>query len=264
MMRKKLICLALVLVICTAVLVTGCSSSTSNSTIQQKANEEVAAAKSSLADAKAKGVPIPADEQAMLTKAEGEIKTNPLLAVVDAAMAKANIDNDIKDAFEVANKTYETALGAAQSAIKSAVAGTDLAQANASLASAQAAKAKAVTIPDYYNPTSGPIYFANLSAQQAASASNAKAIANGQAQGATAVEKQLQAQISSMISQMNNYLKGKGYDPNTFAVGITRINSDATVITGTATATQPMPGQPIVTTFTFVFKNGQYVLASTN
>jgi hypothetical protein len=261
-MRKKLTCLVLVLVICTAVAVAGCTSSTSNNTIQQKANEEIAAAKSSLADAKAKGVPVPADEQAMLTKAEGELKTQPLLAVVDAAMAKANIDNDIKDAFNVANKTYDTALGAAQSAIKSAVPGTDLTQANASLASAQAAKTKAVTIPDYYNPTSGPIYFANLSAQQAAAASNAKSVANGQAQGATAVEKQLQGQVSSMITQMNNWLKSKGYDPSTFTVGIVKVSPDATVVTGIAAPQVPAPGQPLYTTFVFTNQNGQYVLKS--
>jgi uncharacterized protein YceK len=262
-MTKKLLSLVVILaVVCGVLLLAGCTSSTSNADIQKKANDQIAAAKASAEDAKAKGVDIPADEMKSLTTAEGELSSNPLQAVVDASMAKANFDNDIKDAFNVANQTYSTALGAAQTAIKTAVAGSDLTQANQSVANAQAKKAAAKTINDYYNPTDGPIYWANLAAQQAAAASNAKAVATGQAQGATQEQKLISGYVTQIIDQVNKYLTSKNYNPATFTVGITKVNADASVVTAVAVPQQQMPGQPAYLTFIFQFKNGAYVLVS--
>ena len=251
---------AVLLVAAISLVAAGCGG-ISSTTVQQKATTMVASAKTSLAEAKTKGVTIPADEEKTLTAAEGELKSNPLQALVDASMAKANIDNDIKDAFNVANQTYTTAKGAAQSAIKTAVAGSDLAAANASLASAEAAKAKATTIALYYNPTTGPIYFANLAAQQAAAASVAKATATGQQQGVTTEQKALQGYVSQIISGMNKYLSGKRIDPSTYNVGITKVSADGTTVTGVAAPQQMIPGASVYT-FIFNFKNGAWAITS--
>jgi uncharacterized protein YceK len=261
-MGKKMLCLIVVLSVGVALFAAGCNSTTSNTDIQQKANQQIAAAKTSLAQAKDKGVTIPADEQKMLTNAENEVKASPMQAVIDASMAKANFDNDINDAFNVANQTYNTAYGAAQTAIKGAAAGTDLTQANQSLANAQTKKSQATTIAQYYNATDGPIYWANLAAQQAAAASNAHAVASGQQQGATQSQQAISGSVSQIITSINKYLSGKGYDTAGFTVGITKVSPDASVVTAVAVPQQMIPGQPLYLTFIFQYKNGAYVLTS--
>lgn len=267
-MKKRLILSVLLVVVMTASLMlalTGCgssSSSTSNATIQKKAEEQVSAAKAALEDAEAKGVSVQEEDEKLVATAESKMDSDPVAALTDATVALSRIEDDVKDAFNVAEQTYATAYGAAQTVMKGAPEGTDLAQANQSAANAEARKAAAKTIPDWYNPSDGPIYWANLAAQQAAEASNARAIALGQQQGAAQEQKAMGGSINQMIDAVNKDLQSKNYDPSTFMVGIVKSNGDASVITAEAVPKTPMPGQPAYFTYVFQYKNGAYVLTS--
>lgn len=263
-MKKRFVFSVLLVVLLaagTAVMSLGCNESTSDTTVEKKAEAQVAAAKAALADAKAKGVPVPEEDEKLISKAEAEVESDPLSALVNATVAMARIEDDVKDAFNVAEQTFATALGAAKAVISKAPEGTDLSQANQSLANAEAKKGSAQTIPDWYNPSDGPIYWANLAAQQAAEASNARAIALGQQQGATQEQKAMGGFINQMIDSVNKYLQGRNLDPATYSAGITQSNADASVMTAVAVPKNPMPGEQYFT-FIFQFKNGAYVMTS--
>lgn len=264
-MKKRLLPAVVVLLVLSlgaASLLAGCGASTSNKTIQDAADKQIAAANAALEDAKAKSVQVSEDDQKLITTAQNEQKSAPVQALIDATIAKARIEDDVKDAFNVAEQTCNTAQGAAKTVIAAAPQGTDLTQANQSLANAEAKKAAAKTISDWYNPTDGPIYWANLSAQQAASAGNARAVALGQQQGVAQEAKAMQGYVSQVITGVDGWLKSKNYDPSTFTVGITRVSADGSTITAVAALSQPVPGQPSFFTFIFTYKNGQFVISS--
>lgn len=111
-----------------------------------------------MTDAEAKGVQVPDDQKKMLSEAQAKLESDSVEALVFATTAKANIDNDVSDAFNIAEQTYSISKGTAEGAIASATQGADLSQANESLKNAEARKAAAKTIQDWYNPSDGPIY----------------------------------------------------------------------------------------------------------
>ncbi|MBU1670576.1 MAG: hypothetical protein KKF41_15980 [Actinobacteria bacterium] len=264
-MRKRMVpamVVLLLLLLGVTWVLAGCGSTTSNKTISDAAEKQIAAANAALEDAKAKGVQVSEDDTKLITTAQGELDSAPVQALIDATIATARIEDDVKDAFAVAQGTYNTALGAAKTVIAAAPAGTDLVQANQSVANAEAKATAAKTIPDWYNATDGPIYWANLAAQQAASAANARAVALGQQQGVAQEAKAMSGYIGQVISGIDTWLKGKNYDPSTFTVGVTKVSQDGSTITAVAAPSQPMPGQPQVFTFIFTYKNGQFVITS--
>ena len=254
-MSKKLFSLLLICLLFGAALV-GCG----NSSVQNRASSQIAAANASLADAKAKGVQVPQDEQQLIQQAESKLKSDSVEALVLATEAKANIDNDIQDAFALAEQTYNTTKGTAQGAISSATAGADLTQAKQSLQTADAKKSQAKTIQDYYNASDGPIYWANLAAQQATAASLAKATSQAQQQAAAQAQKEIEQASTQIPDLMKNYLISKGFNPADYKLGITRVSaSDVNWATGSAAPLAPVPGsQPIL--FLFHYENGNWVL----
>lgn len=248
---KKTIAGLLVVGLLGALLAAGCG----NNTVESKASEQITAAKASLADANAKGVKVPDADEKKIGAAEAALKKDSVNALILATQAKANIDNDINDAFAIADQTLSTASGAAQAAMSNAPAGTDFAQAKQSLANADAKKAQAKTIQDYYNPTDGPIYWANLAAQQAAAAALAKA-----GQQATAAEIQkVQQGAAQMLRLMSNYISSTGANPADYKIGIQKISADANWATGSATPVAAAPGSKPIS-FLFQFENGNWVL----
>jgi len=204
-------------------------------------------------------VQVPADETKQITDAESALKSNSTQALILATTAKADIQNDIQDAFNSAQATYNTAKGAAQTAISKAPAGTNLTQANQSIATAQTKASQAKTIGDWYNPTDGPIYWANLAAGQATTAALAQAASSASAQATAAEVQRIQQGATQMLNQMNSYLTSKGANPADYKVGIQKISTDATWATGSATPIAASPGsQPI--SFLFHYENGSWVL----
>lgn len=262
-MRKNFVAVALVIAIALTAFAVGCGGAgASNADIEKRAGEQIEAAKASLQNAEAKGVKLPDEDGKLVAKAEEELGSNPIQAVIDASTAKANIDDDIREAFDLAEGTYATARGAAQTAMNKAVDGSDMSKANQSLQAAEAKKAQAKTIASYYDPSDGPIYWANLAAQQAAEASNARAVATGQAQGVSQEQKAIAGHLTKIIEAIEKYLTGKNCNPATFTIGVTKVNADASVVTAVAVPQQVMPGQPQYFTFIFEARNGTYVLAA--
>lgn len=252
-MRKRTLVtvVALALVALAVIAIAGCGTST----VQSDAQQQIASAKAALESAKAQGVQIPASEQKKLSDAETALKKDSVNALILAVEARADIQNDIQDAFNNAKSTYNTAVGGANTAISRAPAGTNLAQAKQSLANADAKSKSAKTIADWYNPTDGPIYWANLAAAQATTAALAQAGAQ-----ATAQELQrVQQGSTQMLSQMNQYLVSKGANPSDYKVGIQKISSDATWATGAATPIVSAPGSTVIS-FLFHYENGSWVL----
>lgn len=256
MSRKILVPLMIALLAMAGLALAGCG----NASVKDRANAQIQAAKAALADAKTKGVEVPQNEQQMIADAQNKLNSDSVEALVLATEAKANIDNDIADAFNLAEQTYNLSKGTAEGAIASATAGSDLTQAKQTLQSADAKKAQAKTIPDYYNPTDGPIALANLAAQQAAVASLSKATTQAQQQAAADAQKRIEQGSTQILALMNNYLISKGFNPSDYKLGITKISAtDPNWVTGAATALSPMPGsQPI--SFLFHYENGAWVL----
>src|SRR5450756_1225344 len=122
MSMRKMTALLVVVIVLGALVAAGCG----NNTAEPKASQQIAAAKASLATAKANGVLIPENEQKNISAAESALKSDSIQALILATTAKANIDNDIQDAFNLAEQTYNVAKGAAQTAISKAPAGTNL------------------------------------------------------------------------------------------------------------------------------------------
>jgi len=238
-----------------ALLIAGCG----NNTVETKASQQITAAKASLADAKAKGVKVPGGELKKISEAESELKKDSVNALILATAAKADIDNDIQDAFNIAEQTYNTAKGAAETAMNNAPAGTDFAQAKQSIANADAKKAQAKTIQDYYNPTDGPIYWANLAAQQAATAALAKAAAQAGQQATAAELQKVQQAAVQMLRLMSNYVASTGGNPADYKIGIQKISADGNWATGSATPVVSIPGSKPIS-FLFNYENGNWVL----
>lgn len=251
-MRKKVLFL-LIPVLALAFALAGCGNTTTNN----RANTAIADAKAALADAKAKGVQIPADEQKLITDAQSNLKSDTVEALVLATEAKADIKNDLKDAFNVAEQTYNVSRGTAEGIVAGAPAGSDLAQAKQSLQNAEAKKAAATTVGDWYSPTDGPIYWANLAARQAAVAATAQAASQA---AAAELQKRVEQGSIQMNRLMSNWLLTKGYNPADYKLGIQKISAkDISWATGAATLLAPMPGsQPI--SFLFNYENGTWVL----
>ena len=252
MRNRTLITLIAVAVVALAVVVVaGCGTST----IQSQAQTQIASAKAALASANTAGVQIPASEQKKLNDAQTSLKKDSVQALILAVEARANIQNDVQDAFNNAKSTYNTAVGAANTTISKAPAGTNLTQAKQSLANADARSKSAKTIADWYNPTDGPIYWANLAAAQATAA----ALAQAGAQASAQVLQRVQQGATQMLSQMNQYLVSKGANPADYKVGISKISADATWATGVATPVVSAPGSQSIS-FLFHYENGAWVL----
>jgi len=256
-MGRKIACVVIAVALAALALV-GCA----NTGLESDAQKQIAAAKAALADANANGVKVPANEQKKISDAESKVSSSSLEALVLAVEAKEDINNDINDAFNVAQGTYNAAAAAAQSAINSAPAGTDLTQAEQSLQNAKTKQAQAKTISDWYSPTDGPIYWAQLAASQATAAAVAAATKQGTQQGVSAEQKVIEQASALIINAMNNWLQSKGFNPADFTVGIVKVSPDASTVTGVATALNPAPSQPVKTTFVFQFENGIWVLKS--
>lgn len=250
LMRKVIPCLVIVLLL-GVILAAGCGTSS----VQTEAQKQIASAKAALATANQAGVKIPESEQKGIASAESQLKSNSVQALILATEAKANINNDIQDAFNTAKATYNTALGAAQTIIKTAPAGTNLTQANQSLAKAQAKAASAKTINDWYDPANGAIYFANLAAQQA----NQAALATAGAAAAAAQLQRVQQGATQMVTEMRGYITSKGANPADYKIGIQKISADATWATGNATPIVSAPGSTPIS-FLFHYENGNWVL----
>lgn len=252
---RKMTALLVVVIVLGALVAAGCG----NNTADTKASQQIAAAKASLATAKANGVLIPENEQKNISAAESALKSDSIQALILATTAKANIDNDIQDAFNLAEQTYNVAKGAAQTAISKAPAGTNLTQANQSLATAATKASQAKTIGDWYNPTDGPIYWANLAAQQAATAAQAQAASSAAAAAAAVEVQRVQQGAAQMTKLMTNYLVSIGANPADYKIGIQKISTDATWATGVATLIAAAPGSKPVS-FLFHYENGTWVL----
>jgi hypothetical protein len=249
-MRKVVPCLVILLIL-VGVVAAGCGTST----VQTEAQKQIADAKAALATAKQQGVQIPQSEQKKIAAAEAALKKNSTQALVLAVEARANIQNDIQDATNTAKATFDTAVGAAQVAISKAPAGTNLTQANQSLATAKSKAASAKTVDDWYNPTSGAIYYANLAAQQATTA----ALAQAGAQAAAQQLQRIQQGATQKVAAMRNYVTSKGGNPADYKFGIGKISADATWATGTATPIVSSPGSAPIS-FLFHYENGTWVL----
>lgn len=228
-----------------------------NQTVADRAEQQIATAKAELANAEAKGVNIPADEQQQIADAESRLKSDSVEALVMATEAKADIQNDVDDQFALAEQAYNVSKGNAQGIIAAAPAGTDVTQANQSLQTAESKKAAAKTIPDWYNPTDGPIFWANKAAQQAAAAVTARVASQ---QTAAAIQKAVEQGSSQMNSLMTSYLYSQGQNPADFKLGIQKISaSDINWATGAATPLTPSPGSKPIS-FLFHYENGSWVL----
>jgi hypothetical protein len=248
---KKVAGVVLVLLVLGALVAAGCG----NSSVQTKANEQIASAKAAADQAKQMGVQVPAAEQAKIASAQQKIKSDSVTALILAVEARANIQNDMQDALNTAQATFNTASGAAQTAISKAPAGTNLTQAQQSLATAKTKASQAKTIDDWYNPSSGAIYYANLAAQQAVAAS----LAQAGAQAAAAEIQRVQQGATQMVTEMRNYITSKGGNPADYKIGIQKISSDSTWATGVATPVVSSPGSTPIS-FLFHYENGQWVL----
>jgi len=248
---RKVIPIFLVVLLLGALVAAGCGSSS----VTSEAEKQIASAKAELATAKEVGVQIPASEQAKIPAAEKQLKSNSVQALILATEAKANIANDIQDAENTAKATYDTAAGAASTAISKAPAGTNLTQAQQSLATGKTKSSQAKTMDDWYNATSGAIYYANLATQQATAAAVAQAGAQ-----ATATEIQrIQQGATQIVALERNYVLSKGANPGDYKFGIQKISKDATWATGTATPIVPGYGSTAIS-FLFQYINGQWVL----
>ncbi|MHB8896046.1 MAG: hypothetical protein ACYC99_12845 [Candidatus Geothermincolia bacterium] len=248
---RKLVPVLLVLLLVGAIVAAGCG----NSSVKTEAQKQIASAKAELESAKQAGVQIPAGELAKIASAEKQLNSNSVQALILATEARADINNDIQDAVNTAQATFDTASGAAQTAISKAPAGSDMTQAQQSLATAKAKAAAAKTMDQWYNPSSGAIYFANLSAQQAAAA----AVAAAGAQATAAEIQRVQQGAVQLITLMRNYMAGKGANPADFKYGIQKISKDANWATGAATPVAGAPGSA-PTSFLFQYENGTWVL----
>ncbi|MBN2167840.1 MAG: hypothetical protein JW738_01230 [Actinobacteria bacterium] len=261
-MAKKVVVMMLVAVVA-AVMAVGCGSSGSGGSgtdVSDRAEKQIADAKAALADAEAKGVTIPEDEKKKIDEAQSKLDSDSVEALILATEAKADIDNDVKDAFNLAEQTYNTCKGTAEGVIKNATAGADMTQANQSLQKAEEAKASAKTIQDWYNDTAGPIYWANLAAQQAAEASLAKATTTTEQQTAAATVKIYEQGSAQIFNSISKYLQSQGHNPADYKIGITKISQqDPNWITAAATPVTTAEGvQPVP--FLFHYENGNWVM----
>jgi hypothetical protein len=254
-MMKKVVPVILVALIVAMMLVAGCG----NNSVKEDAQKQIAAAKAALATAAAKGVKIPESEQKKIAEAESQLSKNSINALILATEAKADIQNDIQDAFNTAQATFDTARGAAQTAISKAPAGTDLTAANQSLAQGETKAAAAKTIDDWYNPTTGAIFFVNLAAQQATSAALAQAASSASAAATAAEIQRVQQGATQLVGLMSNYILSIGGNPADYNIGIKKISPDANWATGTATPKTAAPGSKSIS-FLFQYENGNWVL----
>lgn len=253
---KRFVPVVLVLLIVGTLAAAGCAT---NTDLKTDAEKQIAAAKASLERAKSLGVEVPADELNLIAKAEAALDSNSTEALILATEAKANIENNIDDAFARAKETYNTAKGAAETVISRAPAGTNLDEAKRSLASAEEKANAAKTIEDWYNASSGPIYFANLAAQQATQAALAQASASAAAAAEAAELQRITQGAQQMRTIMVGYLQSKGANPADYNIGVTRISDDANWATGTATPRVNTPGASPIS-FLMQFENGNWVL----
>jgi outer membrane lipoprotein-sorting protein len=255
-MSKRIAFILLILVL-GSLLVAGCGG---DSSVSDQAAKQISAAKAALADATAKGVQVPDNEKKKIGQAESKLESDSVQALILATEAKTEINSDIQDAFNVAESTYNVCKGTAEGAISTATAGADLTQAKQSLANAEAKKDAAKTIPDWYNPSDGPIYWANLAAQQASAASLAKATTAAEQQAAAQAQKMIEQGSVQMNNLMRNWLTQKGDNPADYKIGIQKLSaSDPAWATGAATLIAPVEGsQPV--SFLFHYENGNWVL----
>ncbi|MBU1672342.1 MAG: hypothetical protein KKF41_10370 [Actinobacteria bacterium] len=228
-----------------------------NQDVADRARQQIATARNELENAGSLGVSVPEDERQLIAEAQGRLGSDPVEALVMATEAKADIQNDVEDQFALAEQTYDVSRGNAEGVIAAAPAGTDVAGANQSLQTAAARKSAAKTIPDWYNPTSGPIYWANRAAQQAAAAVTARVSSQ---QTAAALFKAVEQASGQLNSLMRSYLSSHGQNPADYKLGIQKFStSDINWATGAATPLTPVPGsQPI--SFLFHYENGAWVL----
>jgi hypothetical protein len=251
-MGKRFICLLLVVAMAgMAVMFAGCSS---GSNVKTKAQEQINAAKALLAEAATKGVQVPASEANDIGAAQKKLDSDSVSALILATTAKANIQNDINDAFSLAQQTYNAAKSAAQASINGAAAGSDLTKAKATLASADTKASAAKTLGDWY-AADGPIELAQAAAAQAAAASQAAAGSTAAAEA----EARMQAGLKQMMNIMVGYVSTHGGNAADYKYGINKINSDATWATGVATPLTPMPGSSPVS-FLMHYEGGTWVL----
>jgi len=255
-MFKKIALVTVLVIMASLLLLAGCG----DTTVQDRASDQINKANTALARASAKGVKVSDVYKKEIAEAQKKLQSDSTEALVLATDAKANIENDVKDAFAIAEQTFNVARGAAETAMSTAQPGSDLSQAKASLAKADAAKAAAKTIPDWYDATKGPIYFANLAAQQASAAS--RAAASSQAAQATAAEMQRRIEQGStqMLNLMSRWLVANGHNPADFKLGITKISSSSIDwATGAATPLTPLYGSQNFS-FLFQYVNGNWEL----
>lgn len=261
-MIKRVVILVLIAVIA-SVLAVGCGSSGDSgggTDVTDKAEKQIADAKAALADAEDKGVAIPEDVKSKIDKAESTLKSDSVEALILATEAKADISNDVNDAFNLAEQTYNICRGTAEGVIKNAPAGTDMSKANQSLENAEKAKGSAKTIQDWYNDTEGPIYWANLAAQQAAEASLAEATTAAEQQTAAATVKIYEQGSAQIFNSISKYLQSQGYNPADYTIGITKISQkDPNWITAAATPVTTGEGAGPVP-FLFHYENGNWVM----
>ncbi|MBN1288881.1 MAG: hypothetical protein JXA49_04510 [Actinobacteria bacterium] len=260
-MIKRVVILVLVSLVA-AVMAVGCGGGNGGggTDVTDKAEKQISDAKSTLADAEAKGVTVPEDVKKKLDDAESRVDSDSVEALILATEARADIENDVKDAFNIAEQTYNTCKGTAEGVIKSATAGADMTQANQSLQKAEEAKASAKTIQDWYNETDGPIYWSNLAAQQAAEASLAKATTTAEQQAAASTVKIYEQGSAQIFNSISKYLQSQGQNPADYKTGITGISQkDPNWITAAATPLTTAEGvQPVP--FLFHYENGNWVM----
>lgn len=248
---KRLIPILLLVLILGTVVAAGCG----NNSVTTEAEKAISQAKAELDTAKQMGVQVPAADQAKIASAEQKLKSDSVQALILATEAKANINNDIQDAVNAAKATFDTAYGAAQTIIQKAPAGANMAQAQQSLAQAKAKSEQAKTMDQWYNPSEGAIYFANLAAQQA----EAAAVAQAGAQATAAEVQRIHQGAMQLVSLMRNYIASKGGNPADYKYGIAKVSADAQWAVGNATPVVSSPGsQP--TNFLFQYVNGAWVL----
>lgn len=254
-MRKKVVFL-LAVVLVAAVALAGCG----NSSVSKDAEDQLAQAKAALAEAQTQGVQVNDADVKKVAEAESKLKSDSVQALILATEAKADIRNDIQDAFNVAQQTYETAKSAANAAISSATQGADLSQANQSLQTAATKQAAAKTIQDWYNPTDGPIYWAQLATSQATQASVAAATTQATQAEAAAMQQRIIQGSTQMMNLMKNYISSVGGNPADYTMGITKISAqNPNWATGTANQKVAAPGSTPIR-FLFEYENGNWVL----
>lgn len=248
--------------VCFMVFAFACTQSTDNESIEERTNETIKEARAQIDEAKEKGVEIEGSEVALLEKAESETKEDPLQALVDASMVRAYIEKEVREAFDIAKSVFETAKNAAEVIINNAPEGSDMSQAKQSLSNADSRAADAKTLSDWYNPSEGPIFWANLAGQQAAAAAYEHATSTGLQRGIEQEQNQIAIHFNHMLTEIDKYLVAKNYAPSTFTIGITKVSPDASIVTAAAVPQQPLPDQPLYFTFIFQFKNGSYSMVS--